>query len=57
MQSWHFICFVRFYPAKHTTLILSKPKKIPERAPVGAHEAREQTISIHGISWGQTLRF
>lgn len=44
-----------FYPAKHTTLILSKARNIPERALVGAYEGRERSISMHGISWDRLL--
>lgn len=31
-----------FHPAKHTTLIQSKARNIPERALVSAYEARER---------------
>lgn len=41
MQPLHFMRFIRFYPAKHTTLILSKARNIPEKALVGRLTRRD----------------
>lgn len=54
-----------FYPAKHTTLILSKAENFPERALVGGLQSeREQALvfmeflgdhfSFKGIIWGNS---